>query len=976
MEKEHLIIYNRNEDGTDTYFYDETTPVVVKNYTCSKQRMGVIPNLSATLMFPVCLDSYWTGNQYVVFQGEKYYIFATPTSTKDTSDTRYKHDIQFFSERNVLMGVYFFDVADPDNENEGYISNSSDFYFYGSISDFCAKLNVSAQYNGIGYSFVVDEDITSENVQIQFSDVYMADALTQSFDKFQIPFYFVGYVCHFGFTSNSVTKRFEYGKDKGLLSITKSNANYQIVASCTGIGSENNIPSYYPNLNEDDHTFTQSKVLLPKIYRDTEGSERFYKALADTYVNPDTGLYYVFDNLFTEQNPRQYKVSFDDIQPTIEGVTNAAGQLIGEFADFAYDTNDNDEVDEEGNNQHPFFYAKLHKFDGANSFNIFDSAIAQKSMSILFKSGKIAPEEFEIGIVEKTDTATGLVTYENPVQVDENGNIVSGNYGEKINEGNIQQSQQNTKTNEIWIALKKNDSTWGILMPNESNNYKPTAGDKFAFVGIGLPQVYITAAEKRLEDEIIKYLVDNNSEKFSFSLKLSSVFLERNTDVFSQINDNARIIVVYDDKEYSFYVNSYTYKAESTSPFPSIEITLTDTLTVHKNSVQTAISSIKNDIMNTVGSIDFLKQGLKYFIRKDVADFANGIITFNSGIRFGKEQQNNINAYGEASLRSLSLTEFLEVPLFRYNKTEIFTGIQWHAVGGGVIESVTVDKDAEGNELQSGTVTLKIEEGEIGSISEDDLCMGIFHSLVSADNASTDDDSRNGNFTFSGFATSYFRIVEILDERKSMFTYVLRGKTPTWDRQFHPRSSMKFACYSNPTNTSRQSCVYSTTEYSIGLTGMTTWEYDSSNIYKISGNLNGFFINDKALSGYGDVIGNGYFYGKIDIFEKIAHKMTFDTGGDNFIGYGECKEIECHIIDGYGEDVTSAYKNWTITRETSSAIDDAIWNASEKAKNFNGKITLCFGEDENDIGIYDSAMFLMSAVNNESGSKVETYLKI
>lgn len=36
--------------------------------------------------------------------------------------------------------------------------------------------------------------------------------------------------------------------------------------------------------------------------------------------------------------------------------------------------------------------------------------------------------------------------------------------------------------------------------------------------------------------------------------------------------------------------------------------------------------------MSSIGSIDFLKMGLKYFIRKDVDDFANGNIVFRDGI--------------------------------------------------------------------------------------------------------------------------------------------------------------------------------------------------------------------------------------------------------------------------------------------------------------------------------------------------------
>ena len=53
---------------------------------------------------------------------------------------------------------------------------------------------------------------------------------------------------------------------------------------------------------------------------------------------------------------------------------------------------------------------------------------------------------------------------------------------------------------------------------------------------------------------------------------------------------------------------------------PEITVELTDTITIIENAVQNAINAVKYDILSRVGNIDWLKVGLKYFLRKDIND--------------------------------------------------------------------------------------------------------------------------------------------------------------------------------------------------------------------------------------------------------------------------------------------------------------------------------------------------------------------
>lgn len=866
---EKLLIYTDN-GSSSSLFPSASQPAIVNAFTFTEGRMGSV-NISATLMYPRCLDNKWTQREYVEFRGEKYWILDMPTSSKSNTDLRYKHELVFKADRTKLDNTYFFDVVSPDaTDVDQFVSNSTKFTFFGDIVEFVKRLNYSLQYSGVGYSVVIDEGISSEAKLMSFEDKYFSEVLQEVFNTYELPYYFVGKTIHIGFTNNAITKTFKYGHDRELLTITKTNANYKVVNRCTGIGSTENIPYYYPNdtrktevdveadannkniktsditivsedkfkkevsINEEisysevdytdkaafdygamtvglwmdqqmqyypyteknnvylsvtstnnagerfwdgylylrlsvlkagkfwfsysclqtrahknpdaekpytwrptdviitfqelggasvpfsyrgtyeldlgnltekeylltfqfhyrrkeyiDYTqvyfsfydthwryfgynwnhrdrvipldrigisidktpaigdkFRQIKVekkymitspnLLPPIYRETMGAERFYNAKNETYINPDTGDYYDFENEYTEGNPKEMIVSFDYIKPTIKGIKNAAGQLIGEIAAVAFDDDDNDEIDPNTNGlEHPYFYIKLRKFDGSYGFNLFEHTIVGNDATFSITSGNCAACNFVLSILK--ETVDGNQVFKNPVQVDASGNIVAGNQTDKWNESNIQAQQQDTVNNEVWIRVKKDEDTFGTVMPSNNRNYMPKAGDSFVILHIDLPQQYIRNAENELKEAIIKYMAANNSEKFNFSINFKRTFFAEYPEMMDEIDSNARLQIEYNKDEnnsglYELYVSQYTYKVNGTDPLPEITVELADTITIRKGNVQKSIDAVKQDIMSSIGSIDFLKMGLKYFIRKDVDDYANGHIVFRDRI--------------------------------------------------------------------------------------------------------------------------------------------------------------------------------------------------------------------------------------------------------------------------------------------------------------------------------------------------------
>lgn len=643
MEKESLYILKLDTQGSKVKFPNADIPAKLGEYTYTAQRMAGTPTLTATLNYPSCLDELWTGEEFVEFRGEKYYIGQVPTSSKDNKSIMYKHELQFVSERIVLENVYFMDVVTAGEDT--YHSNSTSVKFMGDINEFVGRLNASMTKSGIGYSVVIDEDITSESKLVSLDSVYLAEALQSIYTIYELPYYFVGKVCHIGYTENVISTPFEY--KKGLVSIKKTNANYKIVNRVTGVGSSDNIPFYYPN-DDEKGTIERTQNLMPSIYRQTNGAERFYNALNDTYKIPGTNDYYFFKNTYSSKKVKEIKVDFSDIKPTIENVTNASGQLFGEIADIAFDDNDSDELGTgEGNNifngtdeyVHSYFYIKLHIYNGDYGFNLFEQGLEGGTAVINMTTGNCAACEFEIGVTYK-DNEPGRAF--NPVLVDSSGNLPAGDFEQKVTSQTSQyvESQQNTSTNEVWIAVKKDNTTFGVVMPNATNNYKPSVGDKFVITGIKMPKSLVLAAEKRLDEALIKYMSENNDEKFSFSVSFSRVFLAENSMLAGLLNENSRIYIKYNDKEYFMYVNSFTCKADKNCLY-DISVELTDKLSANVSALRSTITEIAGDIIGermgaSLNVSDILGRISRYFISKINSDTSNGLITFLKGLLIGK----------------------------------------------------------------------------------------------------------------------------------------------------------------------------------------------------------------------------------------------------------------------------------------------------------------------------------------------------
>lgn len=319
-------------------------------------------------------------------------------------------------------------------------------------------------------------------------------------------------------------------------------------------------------------------------------------------------------------------------------------------------------------------------------------------------------------------------------------------------------------------------------------------------------------------------------------------------------------------------------------------------------------------------------EGITRFLKRQQLDEGFRTSDFASGITgFGAQ----IDGRGAGELESLFIRRFLEVPELRYNRVGISVGDDWSAPGAGVIESV--DKDQK-------LVTLKLEEGEIGAVAVEDICMGIFHDFDPSNNATADSDDGRGNFSFAGFATVYFRITEVLGDRNEQFRYELRPLSATFTKQIDPMESMTFVAYGSFTNPARQSSRYSTRTYQRYLRNVSNWEFTAGNIAAQFGDLTNLSVFGIQMSGYSAYLDNIYLQGMVSSLDKKAlldtRSKLFRLVGDNGVGVAFTPEAGWKQGKLYDPATGQFQKEFDIEQidQTATEAQDTANSADRKAQ--------------------------------------------
>ena len=460
------------------------------------------------------------------------------------------------------------------------------------------------------------------------------------------------------------------------------------------------------------------------------------------------------------------------------------------------------------------------------------------------------------------------------------------------------------------IAQVETSGESQLIIPNESLHPEP--GDTFVITGVKLPKERIEEAEKELLKAGESYAAKHSSDTDVYDCETNPVYCQENKKnydagqavrlVDTRFGESGRLsrIQGYEKKLYNEYIATYTVGDNTAySRIGNIESEVKANLYAQRIGVTESGASIYLITRyDSTAAADYnaysAKRALWEFANKQFPDTFKGKMTFDDGAQFGGFASGMtgfggmIDKKGNAEMQSLKLRGFLEVPELRSNRVEISIGDDWSAAGGGLIAAVDTEQQL---------VTLKLEEGEWGAVAEGDICMGIFHSLDPSENATEDFDDGRGNRALAGFATSYFRITEVLGGHHEQFKYQLRPVSETHHTQYHPAASMTFVGYGSFSNKDRQTSRYSTRTYQRYLRGVDDWEFRVDNIAAQYGDLSNLSVFGIEMRGYSAYLNNIYMSG-------VIHQFT--PGGE---------EVPMIIDRGV----------WSAT-ETYNRNDDVYWN--------------------------------------------------
>ncbi|MGV8136499.1 MAG: phage tail protein [Mangrovibacterium sp.] len=307
----------------------------------------------------------------------------------------------------------------------------SEFDYTGSPADFVAL--IVAQQNQIDPGWSVGSIDSADEKRITFSNTTCRQALTQVASEFKMEFDIASKAISLKTSVGTATSyRFEYGRDdgisKGLYKLTRVQVSDQnIVTRVYGFGGSTNIASDYRN---------RAKKLI----------------FESKYLEANTALYGIIEGVFNDEN----------IYP------KRTGNLTGVHVELK------DETDYDPN----LSYVE----DTSIDFDINAYLIAGQTAKIVFKSGDLSGQEFEIWKYDHT-------------------------------------------AKRIYFSLFEESD--GYVLPNSLN--LPATGDTYTLINISMPQSYIDDKEDELQVATQEFLNQNSVPQVTYQLEIDPKYVKDNS---------------------------------------------------------------------------------------------------------------------------------------------------------------------------------------------------------------------------------------------------------------------------------------------------------------------------------------------------------------------------------------------------------------------------------------------------------------
>lgn len=875
---DEMTIYNPS--GKAIYDAPVTTSAIIKYALMGDYYIELPFSLLTPLDFPL--------GSYITYKGRKFEIMSEVYPDFDNKTGGYKYTLQFQAQQNHMKNFICFWLG-GDNP-EAVFHNTTDLASFGAL----IVANMNKALGGNNWQMgSVNVEHPETNKLVSFNGDTCWDALSSIAETFDVEWWTEEngsiVTLHFGKLNFGTPETFKRGEVVKSIPAKKGDDS-EYGTRFYVFGSTRNLTKEYGQSEQGGVTNHVSEVRL----RLPDGQQ---------YIDARPGL--------TKNEIKEVVVFFDDIYPknteTVTSVETIDRTIIEGQTDKAYVMVCNDT---------PFLPSDV---------------IEGETLGAHFTSGDLIGWDFELALIDDN--------------------------GDNIDPATWKPEDGFNKKFEIIAQVETSGESQQII-PNE--NMRPRGKDDdrgpdtFVLTGVKLPQQRIDEAEQELLEVGTSYAAKHSSDTTVYDCETNPVYCTHNEKNYEagqavrlmgpQFGIDGRLsrIQGYEKKLYNEYIATYTIGDNTPySRLGSIESDVKASLYsqrigIAENGAAIYLITRYDNTFPTDTNAYSARRAIWEFANKQAPDTFKGRMTFNAGAQFGPSYASGITGVGgfisekgAGELESLFIRRFLEVPELRYNRVGISVGDDWSAPGAGVIESV--DKDQK-------LVTLKLEEGEIGAVAVEDICMGIFHDFDPSNNATADSDDGRGNFSFAGFATVYFRITEVLGDRNEQFRYELRPLSATFTRQIDPMESMTFVAYGSFTNPARQSSRYSTRTYQRYLRNVSDWEFTAENIAAQFGDLTNLSVFGIQMSGYSAYLDNIYLQGMISSLDKKAlldtRSKLFRLVGDNGVGVAFTPEAGWKQGKLYDPATGQFQKEFDIEQidQTATEAQDTANSADRKAQ--------------------------------------------
>jgi hypothetical protein len=459
------------------------------------------------------------------------------------------------------------------------------------------------KYRGNDFDFSIDSSVEDSAKLMSYENTNLLDALTNMAETWNCEWWVEDNIIRFGRCENGDAVRIELGVEAQEMPRSESQGTY--ATRVYAFGSTRNIPSNYRTVDETVvvNGIVQKRLMLPEgtpyidAYRYKDGKR--------VYIGEEG---YDIGTEMPQEEAIEDIIFLDEVYPRTECVVGTVG---------SYTSTIEDEETQETVTQ-TFYYVT------DTSGLVFDESyiIDGEELRLVFQSGLLNGMDFGVTF-HKAGTSLGSVTLESDV-----------------------------------YEIVANDN-YGRTLPDET--LKPTTGDKFILYGWDSTKItdlgLVSNAEQELRDKTVdcvkKMMVDDGT----YNTTLASSWVKEN--MISRTFDIGQRIEL---------VNKSFFETSRISRVIGLEIKLdlpydAPVYTIGESTAYSRIGELENKVDNLTykgqtytsggrkgvyiirtndstapsnSNVFSALRSLAMFLRKDIADTANGLITFLKGLLIGK----------------------------------------------------------------------------------------------------------------------------------------------------------------------------------------------------------------------------------------------------------------------------------------------------------------------------------------------------